>query len=58
MTSADAEIGDRYRASIPQHSASVLYTQHLPYDLVANVGYYFQSALQPFDRGSIDYQPT
>lgn len=58
MTSADAEIGDRYRASIPQHSASVLYTQHLPYDLVANVGYYFQSALQPFDRGSIDYQPA
>ncbi len=49
---------DILSASTPRNSGSVLYTQRLPRDFSFNAAYYHQSAMQPFDRGVIDFQPT
>ncbi|MDD5177124.1 MAG: TonB-dependent receptor [Sterolibacterium sp.] len=50
-------ISDILSASIPRNSASVLYSQHLTHDVAFSAAYYYQDAMQPFDRGAIDYQP-
>ena len=49
-------ISDAYAASIPRYSASVLYSRRLTDDFTLSGAYYYQSGLQPFDRGSIDFQ--
>ena len=57
MASADPLNSDILGASIPQNSASALYMLRLPYDYSFSTAAYYQSAMQPFDRGAIDYQP-
>ena len=44
--------------SVPKNSASLLYSQRLIHDISYSVAYYFQDAMQPFDRNYIDFQPT
>jgi iron complex outermembrane receptor protein len=48
---------DAVSASIPRNSASVLYSKHWDNALDTSIAYYYQGSLQPFDRGSMDYQP-
>ena len=48
---------DSWAASIPRNSASALFSQSLRNGLSFSAAYYYQDAMQPFDRGSIDYQP-
>lgn len=48
---------DILSGSVPKNSASLLFSQRLPASLSFSAAYYYQSAMQPFDRGSIDYQP-
>lgn len=45
-------------ASLPKNIASLLYSQRLPNDVSFSAAYYFQSYMQGFDRGPIDFQPT
>lgn len=44
-------------ASIPSNSASLPYTQRLGEGWSCSAAYYYQSAMQPFDREVIDHQP-
>lgn len=55
---ASPSITDVYSGSIPRNSASALYARHTGDGFSYSVSYYFQDALQPFDRGSVDYQPV
>jgi iron complex outermembrane recepter protein len=48
---------DGWAASIPRNSASALFSQSLHNGLSFSAAYYYQGAMQPFDRGNIDYQP-
>lgn len=48
--------GDVLAESIPLNNVSLLYSQRLSGDYSFSTSYYYQSALQPFDRGMIDYQ--
>lgn len=48
---------DILSASTPRNSASLLYSQRLSNGISFSTAYYHQDAMQPFDRGSIDYQP-
>jgi iron complex outermembrane receptor protein len=48
---------DILSASTPRNNLSLLYSQRLPEQLSLSVAYYRQDALQPFDRGAVDYQP-
>ncbi len=48
---------DILSASTPRNSASLLYSQRLAHDFSFSAAYYHQDAMQPFDRGVIDYQP-
>ena len=50
-------INDVLSGSIPRNNASVLYSQHLPDNWSFSAAYYYQDAMQPFDRGAVDYQP-
>jgi hypothetical protein len=49
---------DILTASTPRNSASFLYIQKLSHDYTFSTAFYYQSAMQPFDRGVIDFQPT
>ena len=49
---------DLLSASIPRNSASLLYSHTLDEGWSYSASYYFQSELQPYDRGLIDRQPT
>ena len=49
---------DVLSCSTPRDSASALYTQRFANDLSFSASYYYQAALQPFDRGTIDLQPN
>ena len=49
---------DILTASTPRNSASFLYSQRLSHQVSLSLSYYFQSAMQPFDRNYIDFQPT
>jgi iron complex outermembrane recepter protein len=49
---------DIIAASIPKNSASLLYTQFLNSEYSFSTAYYYQSALQPTDRGILDSQPA
>lgn len=49
---------DAYACSIPRNSASALYSTRLSSDISFSTAWYFQSAMQPFDRGGLDFQPT
>lgn len=49
---------DTLAASIPKNSASVQYSQRLIDNYSVSTSYYYQGFLQPFDRGTIDFQPT
>jgi iron complex outermembrane receptor protein len=48
---------DILSASTPRNSASLLYSQRMANELSFSAAYYHQDAMQPFDRGLIDYQP-
>lgn len=43
--------------SLPRHIVSMLYSQRLPNDASFSAAYYFQTSMQGFDRGPIDFQP-
>ena len=49
---------DILTASIPKNSASLLFSQRLAHQVSWSATYFFQSAMQPFDRNYIDFQPT
>ena len=49
---------DIFSASIPRNSASMLFSQRLGNGIAYSFAYYHQDALQPFDRGIIDFQPS
>lgn len=55
---ASTSIIDIYSGSIPRSSASMLYSHRLGDGFSYSTAYYFQDAVQPFDRGSVDYQPV
>lgn len=55
---ASPNINDVLSGSTPRNSASVLYSQRLAHDFSFSFSYYLQDAMQPFDRGIFDYQPT
>jgi len=55
---ASPSITDVYSGSIPRSSASMLYSRHIGDGFSYSTAYYFQDALQPFDRGSVDHQPA
>lgn len=57
LKSNSPDTDDVLTGSIPKNSASLLYLQRFPNDYTFSTAYYYQSAMQPFDRGSIDYQP-
>lgn len=48
---------DILAGSVPKNSASLLYSQRFAGDLSISAAYYYQAAMQPFDRGTVDYQP-
>lgn len=48
---------DILSGSTPRNSASLLYSQRLSNGISLSTAYYHQDAMQPFDRGTIDYQP-
>jgi iron complex outermembrane receptor protein len=48
---------DILSASTPRNSGSLLYSQRLSHGYSFSAAYYRQDAMQPFDRGVIDYQP-
>lgn len=50
-------ISDKLSGSIPRNSASVMFSQRLANDIAFSATYYYQDAMQPFDRGVIDFQP-
>ena len=58
LASSDPANADILSASIPRNSASVLYSQRIGNGLSMSASYFFQSSLQPFDRGPIDFQFT
>jgi iron complex outermembrane receptor protein len=45
-------------ASLPKSIASLLYSHRLPQNASFSAAYYFQTSMQGFDRGPIDFQPT
>ena len=49
---------DILSGSTPKNSASALYSQRFSGDIAFSAAWYFQSAMQPFDRGVTDFQPT
>jgi len=55
---ASPSIIDAYSGSIPRNSASALYSRRIGDGFSYSASYYFQDAMQPFDRGSVDYQPV
>jgi len=48
---------DTWAASIPRNSASAMFLHTMDSGLSFSASYYYQGAMQPFDRGAIDYQP-
>ncbi|MCK9200942.1 MAG: TonB-dependent receptor [Gallionella sp.] len=56
-TPASPWISDVLGASIPRNSASLLYSQRFSKKISFSASYYYQDSLQPYDRGSVDYQP-
>ena len=58
MVSSNPSNNDILSASIPSNSASLLYLHTLDEGWSYSASYYFQSELQPYDRGIFDRQPT
>ena len=56
LTGPGPWINDIYSASIPRDSASAMYSRRLGLGWNLSAAYYYQGAMQPFDRGSVDYQ--
>ncbi|MDO9011765.1 MAG: TonB-dependent receptor [Gallionella sp.] len=48
---------DSLSGNTPRNSASLLYALRLPHDYAFSTAFYYQDAMQPFDRGVIDFQP-
>ncbi len=48
---------DLLSASMPRNSASLLFSQRLSHEYAFSTSFYYQAAMQPFDRGVIDFQP-
>jgi len=57
MSSKDPSDNDILSASTPENSASLLYAHRWANGISGSVSCYYQGALQPYDRGAIDYQP-
>jgi iron complex outermembrane receptor protein len=51
-------ISTTFADSIPRNSVSVLYSHRMGDGFSYSAAYYHQDALQPFDRGAVDYQPV
>ena len=51
-------ISTTFAASIPRNSVSALYSHRMGDGFSYSAAYYHQDALQPFDRGAVDYQPV
>lgn len=51
-------VKDALAESIPRNCASLLYSQRLGNDISFSASYYYQGAMQPFDRGPMDFQPA
>ncbi len=58
MSSASPWTNDILTGSTPTNSASLLYSQRFLKDWAFSASYYYQDALQPFDRGPTDFQPS
>jgi len=58
LTSVLPGTPDIMTAMTPRNSASVLYSQKLAHDFSVSGAYYYQGSMQPFDRPSVDFQPT
>lgn len=48
---------DAMACSIPRNSASALYSQRYSGGMSLSAAWYYQDAMQPFDRGVTDFQP-
>ncbi len=57
LSSAAPTTGDILTGSTPMNSASLQVSHRWAGGLALSVSYYYQDALQPFDRGPVDYQP-
>jgi iron complex outermembrane receptor protein len=57
LVSSNPLNSDILSASTPRNSASLLYVQRLSHDYSFSASCYYQGAMQPYDRGAIDYQP-
>lgn len=57
MKSNDPSDNDILSASTPENSFSLLYAHRWANGITGSASYYYQSALQPYGRGAIDYQP-
>ncbi len=57
LVSSNPLNSDILSASMPKNSASLLFAQRLSHDYSFSASWYYQAAMQPFDRGTIDYQP-
>jgi len=51
-------ISTTFAGSIPRNSVSALYSHRMGDGFSYSAAYYHQDALQPFDRGAVDYQPV
>ncbi|MEI7455167.1 MAG: TonB-dependent receptor [Nitrosomonadales bacterium] len=50
-------VGDVQATSTPLNSASLLYTRRFSHDVNFSTAYYYQDALQPYMRNTVDHQP-
>jgi iron complex outermembrane receptor protein len=57
MASVAPWTNDILTGSTPGNSASLLYSQRFAENWAFSASYFYQDALQPFDRGPIDFQP-
>ena len=57
LSSSAPTTNDIVSGSTPMNSASLLVSRRWSGGVALSVSYYYQDALQPFDRGPTDYQP-
>jgi iron complex outermembrane receptor protein len=57
LSSSAPNTNDILSGSTPKNSGSLAYSRSLDSGYSFSAAYYYQSAMQPFDRGPVDYQP-
>ncbi|TNC97320.1 MAG: iron complex outermembrane recepter protein [Gallionellaceae bacterium] len=55
-SSDSVAIDTTFSKSVPRNSVSVLYSHRMSESFSYSAAYYYQDAMQPFDRGAVDYQ--